>query len=319
MNLRLSVVICTYNPNREFLRRTMEGLARQTLSQNSWELVIVDNASDPPLEDLGATAAGVAHRIVREPRVGLTRARLAGFAATKADVIVMVDDDNVLAADYLETALQIAEKWPLLGTWGGQIVPEFQATPPEWTRPYWPWLAIREVATDYWSNVPSHHAAMPLGAGMCVRRPVAEAFEEHLRRRPELFALGRTGTQLLSGEDVYLCRTGCEIGFGNGVFSRLMLTHLIPERRLSEEYLLNLIETGTSSLTLLAHLNGQFVPQKQSRAQRLLKAYERMHIGGRELRFDKARERGIQRALAAIRDLNMVKSAGHVSTAPVPG
>src|SRR3954468_7009251 len=99
--LRLSVVICTHNPRPDYLYRVIDSLKAQTLPRHRWELLVVDNASAKlPIEarDLAwHPSAGIA----REEALGLTAARIRGIALTAGDLIVFVDDDNVLASDYL--------------------------------------------------------------------------------------------------------------------------------------------------------------------------------------------------------------------------
>ena len=41
----LAIAICTHNPRRDFLERTVASLRDQTLPLTEWELLIVDNAS----------------------------------------------------------------------------------------------------------------------------------------------------------------------------------------------------------------------------------------------------------------------------------
>src|SRR5262245_17766493 len=103
MALKVSVIISTHNPNRGRLRRTLEGLARQKLVSHEWELVLVDNASRTPisLEAIDAARQIKNLRVVREERLGLTFGRLAGVRHSNGQLIVLVDDDNVLNADYL--------------------------------------------------------------------------------------------------------------------------------------------------------------------------------------------------------------------------
>jgi glycosyltransferase involved in cell wall biosynthesis len=122
-SLLVSVVVPTHNPREKYLARVLDALRVQTLSKDLWEVVVVDNNSTKPLSlttghrDDRTTGAKTAEidlswhpqaKIVREERLGLTFARLRGFAEAKGELIVMVDDDNVLAPDYLETAVEIA-------------------------------------------------------------------------------------------------------------------------------------------------------------------------------------------------------------------
>ena len=77
----LSVIIPTHNPNWNYLRQVLEALAAQTLDHSQWELVIVDNASSE-MGDGRWEMGGIPNaRIVREERLGLTNARLRGFAS----------------------------------------------------------------------------------------------------------------------------------------------------------------------------------------------------------------------------------------------
>jgi hypothetical protein len=264
-------------------------------------LVIVDNASAPALEpDLSWHPLG---RTVREETPGLTPARTRAIRSTRADLILFVDDDNVLAPDYCALSLEVAAKWPQLGTWGGQTLGEFESTPPEWTRDYWRWIAVRDFQRDSWSNVPQEAAALPYGAGMCVRRNVAERYLEMLARNPLRQALDRTGRGLLGGGDADLSFTACDMGLGNGIFAAMKLTHLISSRRLTEEYLLNLVESMTYSKTMLFHFRGT-PPNRASRSQRLLEWYQNLHIDARARRFEEAKRRGRE---AALRDVDRVK------------
>jgi glycosyltransferase involved in cell wall biosynthesis len=297
----LSVAICTHNPRADYLAKTLEGLRTQTLPCDKWELLVVDNASSPPLEpDLSWHSNG---RLVREGTPGLTPARTCAIRSTHADLIVFVDDDNVLAPDYLSLCLELDAKWPQLGTWGGQTLGEFESTPPEWTRPYWRWIAVRDFERDFWSNVPHEAASLPYGAGMCVRRRVAEAYLEMLAKNPLRQALDRTGSGLLGGGDADLSFTACDMGLGNGIFAALKLTHLISSRRMTEEYLINLVESMTYSKTILFHFRG-ISPAPSSRSQRLLEWYQNLHIDARSRRLEDSKRRGRE---AALRDVERLK------------
>jgi glycosyltransferase involved in cell wall biosynthesis len=246
-----SVIICSHNPRPEYLRRTLESLKGQTLDSGEWELIVVDNRSEPPLEGRVDLAWHPDARIVREENLGLTHARLAGIRLSKGEVLVFVDDDNVLAPDFLETALRVADEKPFLGSWSGQCKPEFETTPPEWTRRYWGNLVIREFDTDTWSNLPRLPDSMPCGAGLCVRRNVAMQYVHlHESGQRELL-LDRTGDSLLSGGDNDLAACACDIGLGVGLISSLSLTHLIPRERLTADYLERLVEGIYTSSVIL--------------------------------------------------------------------
>jgi len=47
--LELTVAVCTHNPRAAFLARTLAALRAQTLASERWELLLIDNASSPPV------------------------------------------------------------------------------------------------------------------------------------------------------------------------------------------------------------------------------------------------------------------------------
>jgi glycosyltransferase involved in cell wall biosynthesis len=247
----ISVVLCTHNPRRAYLARALAALASQSLSPLDWELIIVDNRSDVPVASLRDTSWPAHARIVREDVLGLTPARLRGIRESRGELIVFVDDDNVLDRDFLETARTVAHERAYLGAWSGQCRPEFETQPEAWTRRYWGSLVIREFERDVWSNLPRLAETMPCGAGLCVRRAVAEQYVFLHESGRRAIQLDRTGTSLVSGGDNDLAACACELGLGQGLVASLKLTHLIPAERVTRPYLLRLIEGIAFSSTIL--------------------------------------------------------------------
>jgi glycosyltransferase involved in cell wall biosynthesis len=247
----LSVVICTHNPRSDYFRRCVDALRGQTLPPDRWELVVVDNQSDEPVADRVDLSWRSAVRIVREERLGLTPARLRGIRETTGELLLFVDDDNVLDADFLETALRVSKEKPFLGSWSGQCRPGFEERPPEWTRSYWGNLVIREFDKDVWSNLPRLPESMPCGAGLCVRRDVALHYLRLHESGKRSFQFDRTGGALFSGGDNDLAACACDIGLGLGLIASLKLQHLIPPQRLTMDYMSRLAEGIAFSSTLL--------------------------------------------------------------------
>lgn len=250
----ISVIICTHNPRPDYFRRCLDALRAQTLSRDRWELVAVDNRSDEPVADRADVSWPRPVRFIREERLGLTPARLRAIRETRGNLLVFVDDDNVLDDDFLETAVRVAEENPFLGSWSGQCRPGFEEPPPEWTRRYWGNLVIREFDRDVWSNLPHLPQSMPCGAGLCLRREVAQRYLFLHQSGKRSFQLDRTGESVISGGDNDLAACACDIGLGIGLIASLKLTHLIPPERLTEDYLVRLAEGIYFSAVVLAHL-----------------------------------------------------------------
>ena len=258
----VSVIISTHNPNPERFRRTLLGLRAQTLRGGSWETVIVDNASAqfPDAAFLDGCAP-TRHRVVTEPALGLTAARLCGIRAALGDLLVFVDDDNVLAPDYLAVAVRLFEEHPGLGAAGGPIVAEWETPPPGWVLEFQGLLALRDLGPA--PRVCEGGAAAPwpdfapVGAGLVVRRTDALGYAEAVARDPLRRALDRAGHDLNSGGDNDLVFTVLQGGGNVAYFPTLRLTHLIPAARLEPGYLARLNAGIMHTWVVVLHIHGQ--------------------------------------------------------------
>lgn len=233
--VKVSVVLCTRNSRQTVLGRVLQRLAGQSLPRQNWELIVVDNGSDPPLT-LHATTGIPNLTTVVEPVAGLTRARICGIRVARGELLVFVDDDNLLDSDYLEQALRIAEEYPRIGAFGGQISPEFEVPEPYWLRPFRSHLALIDLDRDFWTNNPADHAAIPCGAGLCIRREAALAYSEAVAADPRRRALDRSAAGTLSCGDTDMVLSCADAGWGMGRFTALHLTHVIPAARLEFAY-----------------------------------------------------------------------------------
>jgi hypothetical protein len=252
----ISVIICTHNPRQDYLERTLAALKEQTLPDADWELLLIDNASKEPLEGNCELSWHPNARIVREDELGLTAARLRGIKEASADLLVFVDDDNVLDADYLSESKKISMTCPFLGAWGGQVIPEFEVPPPESVKPYLHYLLIREFKETKWSNLLNFHETSPCGAGMVIRRQVVNDYLQLLANDPRRKELGRKGQSLFAGEDSDMALCSLRVGLGTGIFPSLRLAHLIPKNRLTHTFFLKVAFGGAYSFTLLDYLYG---------------------------------------------------------------
>jgi glycosyltransferase involved in cell wall biosynthesis len=250
---KISAILCTHNPREDHLRRTVEALRGQTLPRDQWELLILDNASNPTIETLIDITWHQNARILVEPELGKNLALLRGITHSSGKLIIIVDDDNLLDPDYLTNALEIYEEYPFLGAFGGSVEGEFEVDPPLSFTPYLQALAIRRILGDHWSNARKWSEATPFGAGMCVRREVAELYFERVRNDRIRFALGRNGTSLSAGEDLDMAWTSFSLNKGTGCFERLRMTHLISKDRLTESYMERLCTGLGYADEILAH------------------------------------------------------------------
>src|SRR5262252_3584882 len=99
--VKVSVIVCTHNPQPDRLRRTLDSLKDQSLARDQWELLVVDNASDTKVSGTSDVSWHSRGRHIREEKLGLTPARLRGIAEAEGELLVFVDDDNVVAPMFL--------------------------------------------------------------------------------------------------------------------------------------------------------------------------------------------------------------------------
>lgn len=299
----ISLILCSHNPNFDYLEKTIVSLKAQTLSTDKWEFILVDNASKEFISNKVQLNWHSNSRHIREEKLGLTQARLCGIQAAVGEILVFVDDDNILETDYLQVVEQIGRDYPFIGAWGGCIQPQFEETPPEWIKPYLSMLAIRQFDKDKWSNLPTPYETAPCGAGMCIRKVVAEKYIEYINQDPLRLRLGRTGQNLTSCEDSDIALTSCDIGLGTGQFTVLKMSHIIPKSRYQEEYLIKLQENFVFSQTILQKIRKQPMPQK-SLKESIKNVGRQILMNSRERRFYQARQRGIDRALEYLSQSN---------------
>jgi hypothetical protein len=110
---RVSVVIPLYNLRR-YVGEAIESVLTQTLPPEDVEIVVVDDGST----DGGAeVAGGYAPRVqlLRQEHRGLSAARNAGIAATRAPFLLFLDADDRIRPDMLAAQLTMFDAHPELG------------------------------------------------------------------------------------------------------------------------------------------------------------------------------------------------------------
>ncbi len=230
---RLSIIIATYNRG-EKLARTLRSLAAQTLPAGEWEAVVVNNNStdDTPgvfARFTGAEGRDLNIRMVEETRQGLSWARNRGLAEARGEIIVMIDDDEEVNPGFLAAYLDFFTEHPAAVAAGGPMVACYEDRRPRWMSHYTEALAASTI--DLGPRVRRFpRGRYPIGGNMAFRREVIErvgAFDT---------ALGRTGQNLLGGEEkeffARVTASGGEIWWVPGA----VVQHLIPPSRVTEAH-----------------------------------------------------------------------------------
>lgn len=255
--IEVSLILCAHNPPPQHLQRTLASLCAQTLPRDRWELIVVDNASDTPLAEVADLSWHPLGRHVREDELGLAPARARGIRESRGGVLVFVDDDNLIAPDYLGVACAIAGEWPRVGVWGGSCVPEFETPPDESLRRYLCWMAVMEVDHVHVTTLLQGPGYRPIGAGMCLRRCIALPWAEEIGVDPARRRLGARGDCPAGSEDEDIRMSAVRLGYAMGVFPALSLVHLIPAERVTLTAFARLYEHRLASQMALAAAHGR--------------------------------------------------------------
>lgn len=255
----VTICICTHSPRLGLLEQVISSVAAQTVDPDGFSVLVVDNASLPPIEESilrPLTRAGIANGLVVEPVPGLTRARLCAIRETESDWILFVDDDNVLTPQFLGEALAFLHDNPAVGCLGGKLLLPEEIRCPAWVKPYLPFLGIKDLGDQPQSGICAEWQPWePPGAGLFCHREILERFAEKAEQDGATFALGRTGSNnLASCDDALLTSLAFDLGMATAYHPQMVLYHHIGEQRLKIRYLLRLMAAYGQSHVELARL-----------------------------------------------------------------
>lgn len=253
--LMLQVCICTHNPRPEIFERVLTAVRMQTRI-NAAAVVIVDNASDPPIEE-GACrrtlGPEISLRLVREKTLGVAAARARAVEVTTSDWVLFVDDDTELMPDYIERGLAIIANNPTIGCFGGKLILPDYLTPSSWTYPLLPFLAIKDIGDEPMTSLTDEwRSCEPPTAGAFVRRSVLERYRSTVRANEFAQLLGRKGRKgLRSGEDALMMRGAYALGLSVSYQPMLKLVHHLHSCRFRFSYLVRLMWANGRTLFIL--------------------------------------------------------------------
>jgi GT2 family glycosyltransferase len=173
----------------------LTSLRAQRADKGSFEVVVVDDGSEPPVEHVVADSAGsgLDLRYVREGGGGLSRARNRGVAEARGAIVAFLDDDAIADPGWVTAALDGFASTGCEGM-AGKVTLSLEAPAPRWLTP-----RLRRYLTELdlgktprWLDPDES----PVGANCAVRRETftrTGGFDEDL---------GRVGPALVSNEEL---------------------------------------------------------------------------------------------------------------------
>lgn len=230
MQIRVSIIVCTYN-RPDYLRRAIKSLAKQTLDQNLYEILVVDNGSVRSarqlVEEMRNNIPNLHYLYSNEP--GLSIARNLGIKKSTGKYIAFLDDDAVACREWLAAivdSFECTEPAPAIVC--GPVAPIWESPRPAWLKDQS--LGIYSVLNWSSSSRPLKPGEWVVGANFAVGKDILNThgpFDTHL---------GRKGSSLLSGEETALCHRVRSAGHYIQYNPAVAVQHHIHKERLTKKW-----------------------------------------------------------------------------------
>ncbi len=256
---KISIVIATYNRWKSLLF-TLRSVANQSLPAQLWECVVVNNNStDETQQQVEAFAAERPHlniRVVFEPRQGLSWARNCGIENSEAEIIAIIDDDEIINAEFAEAYVKLFDQHAEATSAGGKIIPMYTTERPGWMS-YYTELPIANPVNFGNAPQPFPKGRIPGGGNMAIR---SSALEKYGAFDVEL---GRIGNRLIGGEETDLFERLARNGEQCWYCPEAMMWHIIPNEKLTLDYFDRLTYNIGVSQRLRSKISGSavFMPE----------------------------------------------------------
>ncbi|HAP69911.1 MAG TPA: hypothetical protein DCR04_09345 [Flavobacteriales bacterium] len=228
----ISVIICCYNSAKR-IEPTLRHLAAQEVdSAINWEIILVDNnSSDNTSEEAKRISKELGldsrFKLVQEPEPGLSSARHRGYSEAKYQIALMVDDDNSLSKNYLNTVVDTFKSDCSVGMVGGLGIPVTENNPPTWFNKYAYCFATGDQSE-------SENAELLYGAGLALKLDVLDLLKKH---GFQSLLTDRIGNSLISGGDTELCLAYRMAGYRLKYLRNISFEHHLPKERINWKYL----------------------------------------------------------------------------------
>lgn len=232
----ISFIVCTYN-REQYIYECLSHLATNTVREG-WEIILVNNNStDNTAAECARFVAdykpGNYHYFVEEQQ-GLSYARNRGIKEAHGEWLVFLDDDAMVGNDYICNLKRNLAAYPEAGAFGGAIEPFFEGETPDWLSP---WAMGFVSAIDLGNQIKLFPPqSYPIGANMGISRDTLKKIGVFNT------ALGRTGNNLLGGEEKDIFNRIRQKQIPIVYFPEIKVKHCIPPKRTSKQFISKLGE-----------------------------------------------------------------------------
>lgn len=239
---KLSVLICTRNGARTISEAVTHSIAALTAwDPDGGELIVVDNGSTDDtaaLAEAARSGSEVAFSLLSVPRPGKMHALETGVRAARADIICIIDDDNIVAVDFFSRMDAFFRDYPDVGIIGGVNELDTRASKPAWFEWAKDFMACARARVDDDVVVDAEGreiggCALIAGAGMGFRKqPLLDALDAGYA----FFNDTQRGRGMrVTGEDAEMCLLFRSMGHRFGYDPGMRLRHYLAQERLTPE------------------------------------------------------------------------------------
>ena len=229
----ISVIICTYN-REKYIYNVLKSLADGTMPANAYEIILVDNnCTDGTRQEVDRFCKdfpNVQLRYCIETNQGLSHARNRGIQESAGNILVYVDDDATVNAEYLSAYASWFEAHPETHAAGGPIIPHYETG----SEPRWMTYFIKRLLTGYLyfgdKAKPFPGDNYPGGGNAAYRREVFDKVGLYNVQ------LGRNGDSLAGGEEKDIFNKMKKEDMQFTYLPDAVLYHSIPAYKLEPDY-----------------------------------------------------------------------------------
>lgn len=232
MNIRCSVIFCTYN-REKYIYNALKSIAEQDFPVEKYEIVLINNNSTDSTGELCEQFKEdyplVDFRYFIETQQGLSYARNRGVNESRGDILIFVDDDATVFENYLTAIDKFFDDYPNAAACGGPIRPVYENGEPHWLSHYTNAL-IGGALYEGDAIKPFKRGKYPGGGNSAFRK---EVFDKYGLFNVDL---GRKPGSLMGAEEKDLYS---RISAGKDVFyylPQMGIYHYIPDSKLTDSY-----------------------------------------------------------------------------------
>jgi glycosyltransferase involved in cell wall biosynthesis len=245
----VTILICCHNGAGR-LPETLRHIAQQQVAPYvPWEVLIVDNKSTDSTalvarNEWAKYNVKTRFRVVLETELGLSHARARGFHEAQYDYVIMCDDDNWLAEDYVNNVYRLMFDKPNIGALGGFGKLLFEVKPPKFVE-----LVNIFAAGPQGVTTGKVSGSKIYGAGCVVRK---SAYKQLYDIGFKSLLVDRKGRQLSSGGDYELCYALAILGYDIWYDESLRFSHFITRERLTWDYFMRYAHESAECFEVLS-------------------------------------------------------------------